>query len=727
MKRSSSLPCLLHGLPANHVGAQQCSNMVAELPGTILGEITDTLKELTRKVDSLTRRSGWKDSLEQKLADRRFQKLQKETEEDEHAEEETADLQEALENKKFIKARVNAWFVERGFGFVQCQGRKAFCHATAVRGGDEALKVDSVVMVKIMNDLSRAPGQLRVAEAWRPEGLAEERRANKALAKAELMVKTAELARKAAENSRHATEEVLAHRPIATLTRPPGFEPQTVTTEAETRTASTASTTGLAKTLPETLEDSRGEGFKRSEEPKAPLTSRRKTFGTTAATSTSSSSRKTDKLCGGTEREATAKAYQKGIAAIRRDGIFTNVAASASVERPIAWDDVPKNVRSFFDPDPAPSQTKPTTSPFGAPPSSTARIGLWEMPTASIFWSPFSATPPTGERASTTSPFGTSPFAPSPAKPTTSPFGTSPSRTEDTGPWGAPTTSASPSSFHADPPTGKATSTSRRASAFGAFGSGKKEAAEDNDKGGKDLSDCLDAFAEISDEEFPRQEQELPAADAGAVSVKKTTERAARAGVTLDDKAKAVLDKIGPEKTEELLGRTVLRGSEIRNPSAYVYRAARRLTEELPRLGEDAASSGDEDQREGPPGGAGGEGSAKGPDDEERWKAERDDARGEAEEDDEDWEENSDNANQDGEYEDWEENSDNANQDGEYEDWEENSDNANQDGEHEYWEENSDNANQDGEHEYWEENSDNANQDGEYEDWEEAWDNTDEN
>ena len=96
-------------------------------------------------------------------------------------EEETIDFQEALSDKKLVQAKVEGWFVDRGFGFVSCNGCKAFCHAKSIRGGEEALLVGSWVMVRVMRDTSRPARSFRVSEAWKPEHLAEDRRIKNAL------------------------------------------------------------------------------------------------------------------------------------------------------------------------------------------------------------------------------------------------------------------------------------------------------------------------------------------------------------------------------------------------------------------------------------------------------------------------------------------------------------------------------------------------------------------
>lgn len=72
----------------------------------------------------------------------------------------------------------------------------------------------------------------------------------------------------------------------------------------------------------------------------------------------------------------------------------------------------------------------------------------------------------------------------------------------------------------------------------------------------------------------PREKEEE--VSIAAVSTERLVDQATRAGLALDDKAKAALEEIGHKKAEELLGRLVLRGGEIRNVSAYVRRAVQR-------------------------------------------------------------------------------------------------------------------------------------------------------
>jgi hypothetical protein len=217
--------------------AEQCSDLgpsddavvlaMKEIMDNAMGDMKKMIEGMVtrRRTPEENKMEDRKKEFQEKVLEKRLERLEKETEEDAKAEEETDDIEEAINDKKFIKAQVDGWFVERGFGFVKCKGRKAFCHAKTLHGGDEALKVGGWVMVKILRDLSRQQeGSLRVSEAWRPESLAEERRIKDAKKKADVMVRTANLASKAAENSREATEEVFAKLRPVRLVPPPGLK-----------------------------------------------------------------------------------------------------------------------------------------------------------------------------------------------------------------------------------------------------------------------------------------------------------------------------------------------------------------------------------------------------------------------------------------------------------------------------------------------------------------------
>ena len=48
----------------------------------------------------------------------------------------------------------------------------------------------------------------------------------------------------------------------------------------------------------------------------------------------------------------------------------------------------------------------------------------------------------------------------------------------------------------------------------------------------------------------------------------------------VDEKAKSALRELTPENAEELLGRVALRGGDIRNTSAYMSKASKRIAAE---------------------------------------------------------------------------------------------------------------------------------------------------
>ena len=186
---------------------------------------TSWRSEMTRKMDVIMKaitggtmgeeaakkqkREKMKGELEERTTEKRLERLEREAEEEKRDEEETDDLEVALREKKFVRARVDKWYMERGFGLVQVCGRTAFVHAKTVRGGDEALKVGSYVIVKLLRDLSRREGSLRSSEAWRPAALAEQRLVEDARKKVEVLTKTSYLAARVAERTKEAVEKVL--------------------------------------------------------------------------------------------------------------------------------------------------------------------------------------------------------------------------------------------------------------------------------------------------------------------------------------------------------------------------------------------------------------------------------------------------------------------------------------------------------------------------------------
>ena len=103
------------------------------------------------------------------------------------------------------------------------QGRKIFVHARAVRGGEDSLRVGSVIMLRIIRDKSREGEQFRATEAWDLEHFKAEREIQNVIKMAEQIRKSADLAHNAAQRSQSATECVMAKLQATRLVTPPGL------------------------------------------------------------------------------------------------------------------------------------------------------------------------------------------------------------------------------------------------------------------------------------------------------------------------------------------------------------------------------------------------------------------------------------------------------------------------------------------------------------------------
>ena len=92
------------------------------------------------------------------MADRRLERLERESSQLEDEERE-ASLEEALgDHAKVVKLTVDKWFVDKGFGFGRAPaGEVVFIHASVVQGA-EVLLIFTEAWTQVVSDHARAEG-----------------------------------------------------------------------------------------------------------------------------------------------------------------------------------------------------------------------------------------------------------------------------------------------------------------------------------------------------------------------------------------------------------------------------------------------------------------------------------------------------------------------------------------------------------------------------------------
>ena len=160
------------------------------------------------------------------VAVQKFQRLEKERDEQDDKERE-ASLKEALADQTHVvKLVVDKWFVDKGFGFGKVlSGKIAFIHASVVYGG-EVLMIGTNAWPQVVNDEARAEGGPRARNAWGRNVWKEEKDREKANRVAQQVRRAAALTAVLAAQSEAKVAVVCDHPPdfatslSSTLTAP---------------------------------------------------------------------------------------------------------------------------------------------------------------------------------------------------------------------------------------------------------------------------------------------------------------------------------------------------------------------------------------------------------------------------------------------------------------------------------------------------------------------------
>ena len=169
------------------------------------------LNEMMKMLQFLVRRER-KVDMKTEVAAKKFQRLEREREEEDDKERESS-LKEALAEKtKVVKLVIDKWFVDKGFGFGKVPtGETIFIHASTVHGG-EVLKIGTDAWVQVVNDEARAEVRYRARNAWGQSAWKEEDR-GKANRVAQQVRRAAALTAELAAQSEEKVAVVCDHPP----------------------------------------------------------------------------------------------------------------------------------------------------------------------------------------------------------------------------------------------------------------------------------------------------------------------------------------------------------------------------------------------------------------------------------------------------------------------------------------------------------------------------------
>ena len=128
-----------------------------------LEKLQQAIQRIEGKLDEVLNVRGITDAQTMMCNERQLKKAEKLAAQEE--EEISDDMGMAIGSKGYVRGKVDLWFVEKGYGFVQVGSEVAFVHVTAVWSG-ESLPIGQSVVMKVVHDHSKPGYKIKAVEAW---------------------------------------------------------------------------------------------------------------------------------------------------------------------------------------------------------------------------------------------------------------------------------------------------------------------------------------------------------------------------------------------------------------------------------------------------------------------------------------------------------------------------------------------------------------------------------